>query len=77
MKFKCHCNNHIIEIDDRPLVFKKDGKIVSKEDFLSICIFRPRNQIDGKKLKKPVLEGDAVLIGSEARRFKKWVKRHN
>lgn len=64
-KFKCSCDFHIIECDKKP---------IEDEDFISFAIYEHRSGHTGKLYKNPKLKGDVVLIGKEARRFKKWIK---
>lgn len=64
MKFKCHCNMHIVDINKRSL---------KGEDYISLTIYNHRSMETGKYFKKLKEEGTVVLIGSEARKFKKWL----
>ena len=65
MKFKCNCDFHIIEIDTKP--------IKGFEDYIGLTIYNHRSEQTGKYFKKPIELGTVVLIGKEARKFKKEI----
>ena len=67
MKFKCHCGFHILDVDKRPLTG-------DKEDYIGMTIYNHRSESTGKLFKCPKEEGTVVLIGKEARRFKRFLK---
>jgi hypothetical protein len=69
MKFKCHCDFHIIDVDITPLKFKG----VPDEDYIGITIYNHISMQTGKKFKKPIEEGTVTLIGEEARKFRNFI----
>ena len=50
-----------------------DIERLDQEDFVSFVITEHRSGHTGKLFKKPRLQGDCVLIGAEARKFKKFI----
>jgi hypothetical protein len=65
MKFTCHCEFHIIDVNIRPIF---------GEDYVGITIYNHKSEQTGKLFKKPIEMGTVVLIGKEARKFKKYIK---
>jgi hypothetical protein len=72
MRFECDCGLHRLDIDIKPLKFPKIKEV---EDYIGITIYGHKSGITGKKLKKPIAQGTVVLIGKEARKFKKWISK--
>jgi len=66
MKFKCYCDCkfHMIEVDTKP---------IHGEDYIGLTIYNHVSENTGKLLKKPIELGTVVLIGKEARKFKKEI----
>jgi hypothetical protein len=63
-KFKCDCKFHIVDIDITP---------IHGEEYIGMTIYNHISVNTGKKLKKPIELGTVVLIGKEARAFKKYI----
>ena len=70
MKFYCDCKLHMIDVDKRPLKFKK----LEQLDYYGLTIYEHRSGVTGKLLKKPKELGTVILIGKEAKKFKKYIK---
>lgn len=66
MKFKCHCNMHMIDVDIKPLNLMTD--------YIGMTIYNHRSEQTGKLLKKPKEMGTVVLIGKEAKKFAEYFK---
>ena len=63
--FKCNCDFHIIDCDKRPL---KSGT-----DYIGLTIYEHRSSDTGKIYKNPIELGTVVLIGKEAKAFRKYM----
>ena len=64
MNFKCHCNEHFITVKNR---------IVINKDYIGLTIYEVKSINTGRKLKKLREMGTVVLIGEEAKKFRKYV----
>ena len=64
MKFKCHCEFHVIDVDTTPI----HGK-----DYIGMTIYNHKSEQTGNEFKHPKEMGTIVLIGEEARKFKQFI----